>query len=262
MSDSDPIEPLPLRSLPPLAANAAFFIDFDGTLAAIADRPDLVVVEKRVSALLKRLAQRSGGALAVVTGRPLAAVDALLAPLLLPVAAEHGSVRRDAAGVVHRDLRGAGCVAAASASLEPLVEAHHGLLLERKTASVALHYRQRPELAEICALAAQAAISHMSELTLLPGKMVYEVRPKGATKGTAVEAFLAEEPFCGRVPVYAGDDLTDEYAFAAVNRAGGISIKVGEGNTVAKYRGEREDLLAWCEAQVEGRSLAEAPGSG
>jgi trehalose 6-phosphate phosphatase len=237
------------KALPHLAENAAFFIDFDGTLVAIAPRPDLVRVEPGVIALLRGLAARFGGAVAVVTGRPLAAVDALLAPLKLPIAAEHGSVRRDAAGVVHGNSKSAANVALVAARLEPLVEANPGLLLERKMASVALHYRQRPELGQICADAVQAAIAGLPELSVLPGKMVYEVRPHGADKGTAVGAFLGEAPFAGRVPVYIGDDVTDEHAFAAVNARGGVTIKVGDGKTRAQYRASREDFLAWCAAQ-------------
>ena len=238
------------KSLPRLEADAAFFIDFDGTLVAIAARPDLVRVEPGLIALLRRLMGRFGGAVAVVTGRPLATVDALLAPLKLPVAAEHGSVRRDATGVVHGDGESAATMALVAARLEPLVEANPGLLLERKTASIALHYRQRPELGEMCAEAVQAATADMPELSVLPGKMVYEVRPQGADKGTAVEAFLGEAPFAGRVPVYIGDDVTDEHAFAAVNARGGVTIKLGEGETLATYRAAREDFLDWCAAQT------------
>jgi trehalose 6-phosphate phosphatase len=237
------------KALPHLAADAAFFIDFDGTLVAIAARPDLVRVEPGVIALLRRLGRRFGGAVAVVTGRPLAAVDALLAPLKLPIAAEHGSVRRDAAGVLHGNSKWSAPIKQVAARLAPFVEANPGLLLERKTASVALHYRQRPELGAVCAEAVQAATADLAELSVLPGKMVYEVRPLGADKGTAVEAFLGEPPFAGRVPVYIGDDLTDEHAFAAVNALGGVTIKVGEGETLAQYRAAREDVLDWCAAQ-------------
>jgi trehalose 6-phosphate phosphatase len=251
MSETELSLPLAPKSLPVLSANAAFFIDFDGTLAEIADRPDLVEVEPRVLQLLEGLRLRFDGALAVVTGRPLGAVDGLLAPLVLPIAAEHGSVRRDASGVVHAETGGRESVAVATARLEPLVQANAGLLLECKTASVALHYRQRPDLAEICAFAAQGATAEMPELTVLPGKMVYEVRPEGVTKGTAVTAFLGEKPFRGRTPLCAGDDLTDEYAFAAVNAAGGISIKIGEGETVAQYRTDRMSFLVWVQALVE-----------
>jgi trehalose 6-phosphate phosphatase len=230
-----------------LSANAAFFIDFDGTLVAIAPRPDLVEIESRVRGLLEALRGHYGGAVAVVTGRPLEQIDAFLAPLVLPIAAEHGSVRRDAAGLVHAALERVWAVTAAAARLAPLVEVNPGLLLERKKTSVALHYRQRPDLAETCALAVGDAVARIAGLDILPGKMVFEVRPKGFNKGTAIAAFLAEPPFRGRVPIYAGDDVTDEYAFVAVNAGGGVSIKIGEGETAAQHRTDREGFLAWAE---------------
>ncbi|MGH6735868.1 MAG: trehalose-phosphatase [Methyloceanibacter sp.] len=233
------------RSLPPIPANPAFFIDFDGTLVQIAARPDLVDVEPVVRHVLESLDDRFGGAVAVVTGRPLDVVDGFLPPLKLSVAAEHGSVRRDAKGRVHVDQRGLGAVKRAAARLEPLVEANPGLLLEPKLTSVALHYRQRPELAEACKMAVEAAATGVAGLAILSGKMIYELRPEGVDKGTAVAAFLAEPPFAGRIPVYAGDDVTDEHAFAVVNDLGGITIKVGDGDTAAQYRTDRKGLFAW-----------------
>jgi trehalose 6-phosphate phosphatase len=240
---------MPVR-LPQLAADAAFFIDFDGTLVAIALRPDLVEVEPRVKRVLETLAARSGGALAIVTGRSIDVVDAFLAPLKLPTAAEHGSIRRDANGNVHEDTRAAAEIAVAAERLRPLVIDNPDLLIERKKSSVALHYRQRPELAEICAAAIKEAAAGLSGLVILPGKTVYELRPEGVDKGGAVKAFLDEPPFRGRLPIYAGDDTTDEHAFAVVNDAGGMSIKIGEGETAARYRTDREGLVAWLEALV------------
>jgi trehalose 6-phosphate phosphatase len=237
--------------LPPLPANAAFFIDFDGTLVAIAERPDLVVVEPEVLALLEGLTRRFDGAVAVITGRSLDTIDRFLSPLKLPVAAEHGLMRRDGAGLVHGDPQSADAVALVAAKLEPLVSGHEGLLLERKIGSVALHYRARPELGKLCAEAVAEAVKGAPELSILPGKMVFEIRPDGVTKGTAVKAFLAEAPFRGRMPVCAGDDVTDEFAFAAVNEAGGLTIKIGEGDTVAGHRTDREGFLAWCKTAID-----------
>lgn len=238
------------RSLPSVAANTAFFIDFDGTLAAIAPRPDAVVVEPRVIQLLESLSERFGGAVAVVTGRPLEVIDGFLAPLKLPVAAEHGSIRRDASGEVHVDTRSVEAVKGVADRLAPLVEANPGLLLERKQTSVALHYRQRPALAGTCKEAVEDAVAGLEGLIILSGKMIFEVRPKGLDKGTAVKTFLDEAPFKGRVPVYVGDDVTDEDAFAAINALGGITIKIDDGDTQAQYRTGRQGLFAWLEGLV------------
>jgi len=187
----------------------------------------------------------------VVAGRPLDVIDGFLAPLKLAVAAEHGSIRRDASGKVHRDSRGIEAVEAAAAGLRALVNANPGLILERKQVSVALHFRQRPELAEVCKDAAEEAVADNNGLVILPGKMVFELKPEGIDKGVAVRAFLDEAPFRGRVPVYMGDDVTDEHAFAVVNELGGITIKIDGGDTVAQYQTDREGLFSWMSSLVE-----------
>ncbi len=235
------------KSLPSVDGNAAFFVDFDGTLVEIAAKPHLVHVEPRVAAALESLRQRLGGAVAIVTGRPLDVVDRLLAPLILPTAAEHGLVQRDAAGAVHVEDRAIASMEAARARLQTFADANPGLILERKTVSASLHYRQHPELGQACGVAAQAAIEGEPGLEVLPGKMVFEVRPKGRNKGTAVETFLARAPFKGRLPIFAGDDVTDEDAFKVVKARGGISIKIGDGETAADYRTDRNGLFAWAE---------------
>jgi len=238
--------------LPPVGPNSAFFFDFDGTLVAIAPRPDLVHVEPEVSDLLRALARRFGGAVAVITGRPLDVVDGFLAPLVLPAAAEHGSVRRDASGRVHADEAGADAVEAAYRALEPLAGANPGLILERKSSSVALHYRQQPALGEACAAAVEDVVAKNPSLVILPGKMVFELKPEGVDKGVAVRAFLDEAPFKGRTPIFMGDDVTDEHAFAVVNALGGITVKIDDGDTKAKYRTDRKGLVDWLSRVVEG----------
>lgn len=239
------------RSLPPVSADSAFFIDFDGTLVAIAPRPDLVRVEPRAIRLLASLSERFDHAVAVITGRPLDVIDGFLAPLTLPVAAEHGSIRRGASGRLHQDTRSAEAIKTAAARLEPFVGANPGLLLERKQSSVALHFRQRPELADACEAAVIDAAGGLDGLVLLTGKMIFELRPEGLDKGVAVEAFLGEPPFKGRTPVYIGDDVTDEDAFKAINALGGITIKIDDGETEAQYRTSREGLFDWLESLVE-----------
>jgi trehalose 6-phosphate phosphatase len=225
---------------------AAFFFDFDGTLVELAATPDGISVPPVVPARLAGLRAASGGALAIVTGRALEAIDAFLAMPDLPAAGLHGAERRDAQG----RLTYTGLDEARLAELAALAQAHAGLLVEPKRASVAMHYRNAPDCEALVRDAvARIAERHAEHYTLQPGKMVYELKPKGVDKGRAVAAFLGEAPFAGRVPVYAGDDLTDEAAFAVVEAAGGLAIKVGEGETCA---GRRAPSVAALGALLDG----------
>jgi trehalose 6-phosphate phosphatase len=237
--------------LPSVGDDSAFFFDFDGTLVAIAPRPELVHVEPEVREILQALGSRFGGAVAVITGRPLDVVDGFLAPLVLPAAAEHGSVRRDASGGMHMNAEGAEAVEAADKALKPLAEANPGLILERKSSSVALHYRQAPALQEACKAAVHDVVAENPSLVVLPGKMVFELKPHGVDKGVAVRTFLDEAPFKGRTPIFMGDDVTDEHAFEVVNAMGGITVKIDDGETEAKYRTDRKGLFAWLNGLVK-----------
>jgi trehalose 6-phosphate phosphatase len=206
----------------------ALFLDFDGTLVDIAPTPDSVRPAPGLPDLLDALSRRLGGALAIVTGRPVEAVDRFLSPLRLPVAGLHGRDRRLADGSRERGAVDRGAVDAARVRLRALAERWPGTVIEDKGESVALHYRQAPE-AGAAALEEALAIEAGSggALRLVPGKMVVELVPAGADKGAAVLALLDLPPFRGRVPVFAGDDVTDEAGFAAVNRLGGLSVRVG-----------------------------------
>jgi trehalose 6-phosphate phosphatase len=120
-----------------------------------------------------------------------------------------------------------------------------GILIEEKPGAIAIHYRSRPDLENVCYEEASAA-ARESGLELIRGKMVFEVKLKGASKGTAIAAFLREAPFSGRVPMFAGDDVTDEDGFAVVDAAGGYSIKVGNGSSRARWHtGSTAELIGW-----------------
>ena len=220
-------------SAPPLA----IFTDFDGTLVEIADTPDAVSVPSDLPEQLERAARELDSAFAVITGREIADIDRFLAPLQLPVAGAHGALTRRADGVLeHVDeaaLRSAEEIAHA---VEPLVMSNPGLILERKEGTVAVHYRQDPELGESVKSAMEQAVNAVTDFTLIPGKMVFEARPSFVGKGTALRAFMQEEPFAGRTPIFIGDDFTDEDAFVAAQELGGVGIKLGEGDTAARMR--------------------------
>ena len=217
-----------------LSPACALFLDFDGTLVDIAPEPGAVVVPSGLVPTLSALQEYLGGAVAVVSGRPISDIDRFLAPLHLPAAGVHGAERRAADGALDRmPAHPLDVVEQAAAALSAL---HPELLVEHKDRSVAVHFRQAPHLEAECLEVMQEAVDRSSGLVLLRGKMVVEAKPGGANKGGAIEAFLREPPFAGRTPVFVGDDVTDEPGFAAVQRMGGLGVKVGEGPTVAWQR--------------------------
>jgi len=215
----------------------ALFLDVDGTLLHIAATPDAVTVERATVELVAQIYRTSGGGLALITGRPIGDIDRLFAPLALPVAGQHGFERRDAAGIVHRHAEPAPQLAASRARLAAFAHEHPGVLFEDKGLTLGAHYRLAPELEEkLGALVAELAAESGGALAVQRGKMVFELRPPGKDKGTAIAEFMQEAPFRGRTAVFVGDDLTDEYGFSVVNGLGGVSVKVGEGETEARVR--------------------------
>lgn len=234
---------------------SALFLDFDGTLAELAPQPEAVHVPDELIALLAQLSTALGGALALVSGRRLADLDAFLAPLQLPAAAEHGAECRLASGIRHSGPRPP--LSHVARVAQALADRHPGLRVERKSAAVALHYRHAPDLEALCVAALSEAVLRSPGLELLHGKCVLEAKPAGVDKGRAIAAFMAEPPFVGRQPLFAGDDTTDEAGFAWVQAAGGEGVKVGPGPSVARRR--CPDPLAlrdWLGASVAARAPA------
>jgi trehalose 6-phosphate phosphatase len=230
--------------LPAFSKNWALFLDIDGSLLDLAQRPDAVRVEPEVQRLLLRMQALTGGALALVSGRALEDIDSLFSPLLLPAAGEHGVERRDADRNVHYRIFDGNLLRRAAARLQAVAARHEGLLLEQKRYSLALHYRLAPELGELVRQAVQAeAAAQGQAFEVQAGKCVYELKPAGVNKGAAIAQFMRENPFAGRVPVYVGDDLTDEFGFEVVNDLGGHSIKVGAGASSARFRFEHPDAV-------------------
>ena len=188
--------------VPVPAHDACLFLDVDGTLLDFAATPDAVWVDGALIELLDSAARVTQGAVALISGRSIAQIDRLFAPLRLP---------------------------AARLTLEEFARSHEGLLLEDKQSALALHYRRVPHL-EQCArvMISQLLISLLPEYELLEGDAVLEIKPASHNKATAIEAFLRESPFAGRVPVFLGDDLTDYDGFVAVRKHGGVAIAVGD----------------------------------
>jgi len=215
----------------------AYFFDIDGTLVDLNDNPGGVRLEQELRTLIEALHRVAGGAVALISGRHLPDIDALMEGVRLPAAGQHGTERRDAAGrITHHAVRTAQLdwahdqIAAAAAK-------HPGLELQHKGLTLALHYRRAPQLAGYAHRLVRSLLPRLGkEYCIQRGKRIVEVKPAGKDKGAAVLEFMAEDPFRGRTAVFLGDDLTDEYGFVAVTHLRGWAVKVGRGATRARYR--------------------------
>jgi trehalose 6-phosphate phosphatase len=243
---------VPLSKLDPASIGSsrhALFLDFDGTIVELAEQPNCVQVSAATLAILAHLSEVFCGALAIITGRTIATVDAFLTPLRLPIAGIHGLERRNANGVVQSATHELSVIAELRTRLQPLLVERPGLLLENKGSALALHYRSHPEYENRCLAAMERVVADLAGIQLLRGKMVIEAIAGSADKASAVSTFLNEPPFRGRRPVYAGDDITDESALRLVNSLGGVSIKVGANQSAARYLAASvTNLLTWLEA--------------
>jgi trehalose 6-phosphate phosphatase len=204
---------------------AALFLDFDGTLVEIAPRPEAVVVPPGLPALLERLAERLGGALAVVSGRPIEEIEALL-PVPLALAGDHGASLRPAPGAPIERLALPTPPAEWRERAEELAAMHPGAIVEPKAHGFVLHYRLAPEASAPARALLDALIADNGEFVLMPARMAWEVKPTAVSKATAVAGLMARPPFAGRMPVFVGDDVTDEAGMAAARAAGGLGLRL------------------------------------
>jgi len=226
-----------LEQAPTLQGQCAFFLDIDGTLLDIADHPALIRVDGDLVRLLKALGRAADGALALISGRPITDIDRLLSDSAFCVAGQHGAERRDFSGTMHRHVVSRAALEEARRRFRIMAAGHPALVLEDKGVNFALHFRSVPELSREAQDAVRGLARELGgEFEVQLGKMVVELRPTGKDKGVAISEFLAEAPFQGRTPVFVGDDLTDEIGFELINRAGGHSVKVGEGESAARWR--------------------------
>jgi trehalose 6-phosphate phosphatase len=230
----------------------ALFLDLDGTLIEYAHHPRAVTVDAPLLSLLQLLPQHLGGAVALVSGRSIEALDQLLDPLRLPASGLHGFERRSARGVHSRHAAPLPqALATARRLLAQLAARDPRIRLEDKGFALALHFRQAPELEpELIDAARLIAAQIGGGLELLLGPKVAELTPQGVSKASAVAEFMREPPFSGRRPLFVGDDPTDEPAFEWVNAAGGLSVAVnvtGATTAATRLRSVRE-VRAWLHA--------------
>jgi trehalose 6-phosphate phosphatase len=206
---------------------SALLLDVDGTIVDIAPRPDAVRVPVSLKDALTRLVAATDGAVALVSGRLLADLDHLFAPLHLAVVGGHGAELRLLDGAQARTRKSPQLDAELKRRLTAL--ARDGVAAEDKGFSVALHFRQAPNrekslrdaIAKLCAEPWSPAVE------ILPGKAVMEIKPAGFTKATGVRALMQHAPFAGRRPIFIGDDTTDETVFAIMPEFDGIAFSVG-----------------------------------
>ena len=223
--------------LPPPQGDWAYFVDIDGTLVDIVDSPDAVRLDHDLLQVIEELFHTTGGAVALISGRAIADIDRLFPGTRWPAAGQHGIERRNAAGVISQHAVPSRHLDWARERLLAVASGKPGLLLEDKGLSLALHYRRAPQLAGYAHRVTRSLLPRVgTKYCIQTGKRVVELKPAGKDKGVAVLEFMQEAPFAGRTPVFVGDDATDEYGFATVNRLRGYSIKVGSGPTVAQWR--------------------------
>ena len=211
--------------LPPFN-RAALLLDMDGTLVDLAPTPDAVTVAPGLRDTLAALRQALSGALAIVTGRPIETVDRLFGDAPGAVAGEHGGAIRHAAGDPIERVNLPSPPPHWLAEAEALVRSHPGALLERKARGFALHYRGAPGSRDALRAALDRLLATGSGFELHPAHMLWEVRPLGADKGSAVAALMQRSPFAGRLPIFIGDDVTDEDGMREARKRGGAGYRV------------------------------------
>lgn len=230
--------PPPLRTV----VKASLFLDLDGTIAPIKQKPSDVGADENRNVLLATLAERLDGRLAIVSGRTISELDRILSGQVGPLAGVHGLQRRSAAGdridtAVHSGI------AVARATLKDVLRKHRGVILEDKGCSLALHYRCAPD-AEKLVKSLALSLAEETGLILQQGAMVVELRTPGPNKADAIDSFLGESPFSDSAPIFIGDDLTDECGFDLVRKRGGMGIIVAANRlTNAEYKLEDVDAV-------------------
>lgn len=222
----------------------ALFLDVDGTLLDVAATPDDVDVPTDLVRSLQRIEPLLSGALALVSGRTIATLDRLFAPLSLTASGEHGAELRPAPGQPIARATNRLLDPQLKAALQQLVVEHPALLLEEKPASIVIHYRRAPEIGPGVERRLQAILTKADlGLGIFPSKMSWDIRDGTCTKGTALLQIMALGHFSERLPVYIGDDRTDEDGFTEAERMGGIALPVA-----GEYRASRAPAFASPEA--------------
>ena len=229
-------------SPPRLDARHALFLDIDGTLIDLAPTPDTVVIPPGLGSALQAVKQKLGGALAILSGRKLADIDRLTSRDFA-CAAEHGALLRDAHGVVHKNSRRPAAFDNWQKILNRYAAAMPGVLIEEKEFSLVVHYRRAPEHEAELGQLVEKLIGGADDAMLLLAHCAYEMKPRSGNKGDALGIFMQQAPFAGRIPVFVGDDVTDEPAIRRAIELGGSGLHVDN-----DFAGATQNVRDWLSA--------------
>ena len=244
---------------PPLIEDEwAVFLDVDGSLTEHAPTPTDVRIDPQLMLALPQLSTMCGGAVALVSGRSLQALDELFAPLEFAAMAGLHGIERRSTTQVHTAPAMSEAFVALARQAEAIASEHPGAVVECKGGCLFLHWRSAPDAAPLFISFAESAGAQLSQHRLHPGAHGIEIRPLGMDKGIAIAAFMQEAPFLGRRPVFIGDDRADEPGFVAVNHLNGVSVLVGDARpTAAQYRLENpRRVRQWLYASLDSRQAA------
>lgn len=218
---------LPPEPPPPPGSNWALFLDIDGTLLDIAETPDQVWVPPALRNDLDVVAGQLGGALALISGRPVSEIDRLFDPLKLPASGQHGGEWRPTPQQATEVIAGQTVPQHLREVADRLLHQYAGVVVEQKSHAIAVHYRHAPDVGPELGARLAEAMAGIEGLQLLSGRSVWEVKDSTQSKGTAVQRFMTRPDFAGRLPVFVGDDTTDLDGFLAVEALGGLALPVG-----------------------------------
>ena len=261
--DDDVPETVPVpRSLIPHLSKTAILLDIDGTLLDLMPTPREVWVPPGLATTLNRLMVRTGGALALVSGRSLNDIDLIFAPDHFPAVGGHGAEMRIEPDSDSVDANAPPLDKELKRRLAAIAKLSPGILLEDKGYSLALHYRLAPqaEKAIYAAVSLIRADLPSAPIEVLPGKFVCEIKNSGFSKASGVHELMKREPFKGRRPFFIGDDVTDESVFAIMPDLRGLSFSVGRrAKGVAGHFDEPSDVREWLAHLLDDERPAREP---
>ena len=242
-------------TLPLISAQRALFLDIDGTLIEFVSRPENARIPTTLLATLERLDAALNGALAVVSGRGMADIDRLFAPLKFSAAGQHGAeIRLTPDGDIETFAPNSTAFDVIESRVARFIETHPGIRIEDKGRSVAFHYREAEHYRDpLRVLLIDAVAPYEADLQILDSHLCFDVKSRRVSKGAAINALMAAPRFAARNPIFFGDDRTDEDGFAAVNAMGGRSVLVGPAReSLAPERLESpHDLREWLDQCAE-----------